>query len=342
MDHREYREGPDEEQVRRRRGRAGARWLGPLLLGALILSLPGAARAAPLTTIYVNGTKIAARPLVRDGVAYLPITSMAQALEVAITWDSRLNIVKVEDEVVAATPFPVEGRIYLPVESFVAALGGKATWDGRRHAILIDTKGGSGQPGASLASRTTVPLVPPRSSSTPPAHPAVSPSPTPVPEAPDLAGIRSRVYQPPPAASTATSAIPGYRTPPVDPIRGGADLYVPRIAQNAVFQVTVTNVETVSVIKDFYKPRTGYKFVIVYLSQQNISNEVQIYTGKFTLVDDRSRSYDAIEGLSNFWLVILRPYGINFGYLVYEIPADRVPRHVVLHTLNQSPLTIDL
>lgn len=119
-------------------------------------------------------------------------------------------------------------------------------------------------------------------------------------------------------------------------------VYIPKHAQNSVFQVTVTNLETISVLKDFYKPREGYKYVIAYLSQQNVSQQVQVYTGRFSLLDQKSASYDYIEGLSNFWLVILRPYGVNFGYLVFEIPADSKPVSLVLHSLNQAPLAVNL
>ncbi|MBQ7503117.1 DUF4352 domain-containing protein [bacterium] len=119
-------------------------------------------------------------------------------------------------------------------------------------------------------------------------------------------------------------------------------VYIPKHAQNSVFQVTVTNLETISVLKDFYRPREGYKYVIAYLSQQNVSQQVQVYTGRFSLLDQKSASYDYIEGLSNFWLVILRPYGVNFGYLVFEIPADSKPVSLVLHSLNQAPLAVNL
>jgi hypothetical protein len=129
---------------------------------------------------------------------------------------------------------------------------------------------------------------------------------------------------------------------PANAQRPGDGIYVPRSAQNSVFQVTVTNLENVTVIKDFYRPRTGYKFVVVYLSQQNISEQVQIYTGRFSLLDQKNASYDYIEGLSNFWLVILRPFGINFGYLVFEVPTDAKPISLVLHALNQAPLTLNL
>lgn len=125
-------------------------------------------------------------------------------------------------------------------------------------------------------------------------------------------------------------------------INGTGKVYVPQHAQNSTFRVTVTNLETISMFKDFYKPKDGNKYVVVYLSQQNVSQQVQIYTGRFSLLDQKSVAYDYIEGLSNFWLVILRPYGVNFGYLVFEVPADSKPVSLVLHSLNQAPLAVSL
>jgi len=134
-------------------------------------------------------------------------------------------------------------------------------------------------------------------------------------------------------------------TPPVAPATPGAgvkDAFIPRSETNAVFQVSVSNLEEVISIKDYYKPKPGYKFVIVYLQQQNISNEVQIYIGKFSLVDQRNRSYENLDKLSNFWLVVLRPGGIIMGYLVYEIPEESKPMNLVLHGMNMPPLSVGL
>lgn len=121
-----------------------------------------------------------------------------------------------------------------------------------------------------------------------------------------------------------------------------ASPFIPKSETNQTFRVTVTNLEFVDSIKDYYKPKPGYRFVVVYLSQQNISEEVQIYTGRFSLLDQDNHSYDYVEGLSNFWLVILKPGGINFGYLVFEVPGDAKPMKVVLHGLNQAPLSVAL
>lgn len=131
-------------------------------------------------------------------------------------------------------------------------------------------------------------------------------------------------------------------TPPsASPQSGAGTVYLPRSTQNNIFAVTVTNVETVASIKD-YRPRPEYRFIIVYLSQQNVSNEVQLHTGSFSLLDQNNRSFDYIEGLSNFRLVILRPYEINLGYLVFELPVDAHPTRLALHALNQAPLTLNL
>lgn len=124
------------------------------------------------------------------------------------------------------------------------------------------------------------------------------------------------------------------------PGEGVAEAFIPKSEVNAIFQVTVSNLEEVSSIKDYYKPKPGYKFVLVYLQQQNVSNEVQIYTGKFSLVDQKNSSFEALDKLSNFWLVVLRPGGIIMGYLVYEIPEDSKPMAVVLNGLNMAPLSV--
>jgi|GEM_PF-815277 len=143
---------------------------------------------------------------------------------------------------------------------------------------------------------------------------------------------QATIYNPPGAAPLTPSNTPAFST----------DIFRPVTANNAVFSVTVTNIETMNTIKDYYKPRPGYKFITLYLSQQNVSNEVQIYTGRFSMLDQSNTSYDYAEQLSNFWLIILKPGGINFGYLVFEVPQDARPARLLLHALNQAPLSLNL
>ncbi len=121
-----------------------------------------------------------------------------------------------------------------------------------------------------------------------------------------------------------------------------AGTFSPKRSNNDIFSVTVTNMEEVNTLKNYYKPRSGGKYIVVYLTQQNISNQTQIYTGKFSLIDESNKVYEYMEGLSNFWLVILKPGGVNFGYLVFEIPEGTTPVRLVLHALNQQPLAVKL
>lgn len=398
--------------------------------------------SAPLTNVFVNGVRVDAYPVIHDGIAYLPIQVMAQAMEAEIIWDAKLGTVKVNGVNSPASVYNQNGKVLLPIESFITGLGGNVIYDGRNNMIRVETPEFiANGPSHSKSSPAGSKVSTAEKSSASPAVPASAPSSSlsSVP-AGTTAALSARSSSPspafgspvrtenPPAASAntgygvynKTSAPPAYGTPGsgsqtaygapaygvppgvsvngsavmpsqssatvkpsfrppypnaqvpanqnaytpgamssnsatlggiapnvgINPIpslsQAGTSPYIPRTAQNSVFKVTVSNLEIVPVIKDFYKPRSGSKFVVASLSQQNISNQVQIYTGKFSLVDQNQNSYDHLEGLSNFWLVILRPYGVNFGYLVFEIPQNSKPICLVLHALNQAPLTINL
>lgn len=118
--------------------------------------------------------------------------------------------------------------------------------------------------------------------------------------------------------------------------------FAPKTAADAYFSVTVTDMETRDLIRDYYKPRGGDKFVVLHVSEQNISNQIQMYTGQFTLKDSNGNSYNYLDGLSTFFLQILRPGGINFGSLVFEIPDSESPAELILHTYGNLPLTVSL
>jgi hypothetical protein len=142
--------------------------------------------------------------------------------------------------------------------------------------------------------------------------------------------------------SIAVKTTPVTATPTQTAVPTIPEPFIPINATNDVFKVQVTNIETVNSMKGHYTPKAGNKFVVVYLSQSNISDEVQIYTGKFALVDSGGQAYEHIEALSNFWLLVLRPGGNNFGYLVFEIPVTATPMQVVLSTTTRPPLSINL
>jgi len=126
------------------------------------------------------------------------------------------------------------------------------------------------------------------------------------------------------------------------PMFPSTSTFIAKKSENKVFAVTITNMEELNTIKSHYKPNAGSKYVIVYLSQQNISTQTQIYSGKFSLVDGDNKIYEYLEGLSNFWLVILKPGAVNFGYLVFEVPQGSTATRLVLHALNQEPFSVKL
>jgi hypothetical protein len=346
-------------RVRGRIGLAG--------LSLTVLLLFGLALAQEEMALYANGVRIPAPCLVRDGVAYVPAQALAGALGISVQWNSNLNQVKINGVTIEATPVMQDGRVYVPVEALARASDTTVEWDGANRRILLNTKGGPPPPPAPTALKTPLPAFTP----TPDPYGPSAPSPQPV----TARGTNPNVVSDPswvsPGAvpSIAQNLPPNMRAPILDmtlpspttaPMTGEyisqsgnpglaptqpraiGDVFVPRSSQNSIFMVTVTNLQSVNSLKEFYKPRGGHKFVIVYLSQQNISNEVQIYTGKFNLVDQSGNAFNGLDNLSNFWLVVLRPHGINFGYLVFEVPQESVPAQIVLTTANQPPLSLPL
>lgn len=333
----------------------------------LFLLCPGIAAEQEMA-LYANGVRIQAPCFVRDGVAYVPAQALAGALGISVQWISDQNLVKINGVPVDGTPLVQDGRVFLPVETLARAADTTVEWDGANRRILLSTK--------NARPVSVTPPARPQPAYTPPPPDPYGPN------APNQAPVTARGTNPnvvsdpswvAPGAlpSVAQNLPPNMRAPIMDmtlpspttaPMNGGGEyvsnnagppltptqargsgeIFVPRSAQNSIFQVTVTNLQSVGMIKEFYKPRSGHKFVIVYLSQQNISNEVQIYTGKFNLQDAGGSSYNPLDNLSNFWLVVLRPQGINFGYLVFEVPVETSAASLTLNTVNQPPLTLQL
>ncbi|MFN3995973.1 MAG: DUF4352 domain-containing protein, partial [bacterium] len=131
----------------------------------------------------------------------------------------------------------------------------------------------------------------------------------------------------------------------VDSSKRGQSLqivFIPRSAFNEEYKVTVSDLKESKVYKGIYNSQAGYKFVIISVSQQNLSNKVQLYTGKFVLFDNRNVRYEYVEGLSSYVLQILMPMGINFGTLVFEIPETSIPSKLILETYGSTPIVINL
>lgn len=269
--------------------------------------------AIDATSVYVNGIKADVVPHTEAGIIYLPVQSLATMLGISIQYNPKLNTIKINEKMVAVTPLKKDSKLYLPVESIVQAAGGVVEWDGLNKSLKITTNK-KNQNTASGAEPSEV----------------ITPKPVKTTDTNSTPASAGNIPQ-----ELITAYTPGEAGKSNEP-------FCPRSASNGIFLVTVTNIEDVNVIKNYYKPKAGHKFIIIYLSQQNISGDLQTYTGKFYLMDSRKRTYSFIEGLSNYWLIILRPGGSNFGYLVFEISEDAGPAQLILQTVNQSPLSLNL
>ncbi len=305
----------------------------------------------------INNKVVSSSPLIVDGKLYLPVESIASESGATVVWDGKSNAVRISKSgslaVGISSSKPEVSNVSKvsskPHTNYYAKPTKQKTKPAYIPSISTPAVGIHYQNASSYKSK------PKYSSSTSSGSGIYVPKPPPVyggqptkSAYPDSGINRDAPLQPkdaPPRMPSNLSLPPMYTQNAVsspDETFASSSPFIPKSEANDIFRVTVTNVEFVNAIKDYYKPKPGYRFVVVYLSQQNISDEVQIYTGRFSLLDQNNNSYDYIEGLSNFWLIILRPGGINFGYLVFEIPSDAKPMYLVLHGLNRSPLSVAL
>ena len=117
------------------------RWSGFFL--ALLLILAPFSAQASLTRVFVNGMRVDAYPITRQGTIYLPIQLMAQTLKAEIVWDSRLHTVSVDGQIISTPIIEDDGRVYVPAEALVKVMGGSITFDGANDRLLINSKSSS-------------------------------------------------------------------------------------------------------------------------------------------------------------------------------------------------------
>ncbi|MHB2019478.1 MAG: stalk domain-containing protein [Candidatus Xenobia bacterium] len=332
--------------------------------------------------VTLDGQQVQGTPQVRSGEVYLPADAIAAAIGAGMQWDAQARTLvlttphyahahgmpKPVPPQVAAAPAPPRTSplpeappppaIPEPPAVLPEAASAPPTappiptpnpnapvqpYPGGPYAPSTAPLPTGAYPGTIPDSTIPFPGTPPITGPRPPAGGGSMPYAAPPPPLPGTSGL-------PPAATSSTPVGRPPTAPSVveqyheqHPDAGGLpEAYQPRTAANGVFSVTVTNVQSESTHRSHYSPRPGYKFVVVYLSQQNVSAEAQIYTGTFTLVDQRGASFDPAEGLSNFFLAVLRPYGVNFGYLTFEIPEESQPTRLVLTVPTGTGLSVEL
>jgi hypothetical protein len=303
-------------------------WVKRSFLAACLLCLNLAwAEQGPLT-IYCNSVPVKVAPIQRNGVDFYPIAPVVEAFGADMYWNPTVRALRIDRKNIEIEPVFIGDQIFLPLETVAEALGASATWNpGRSEVVLNRTKRHGATNNAPMTSfqgghlpedyttggRTPSQLQPPP---TTPVRPA--------PGSPDpLAGQR------------VAAALERDKS-------GAGDIYTPRVARNAAFQVTVTNLELVDQIRGVHQPRNGHRFVVVYVSQKNVTMNPVLNPGVFYIQDQVGNDYEPLTDFSNFMGVALKPYGINFGYFVYELPTQSVPIRLVLVSTSQSPVQVNL
>ncbi len=277
-----------------------------LALFLMVLSPPSAGAQVRTVDIVVGDRVISDRGLVSKGVVYVPVRPVAAALGVPCKWVPARKRLVINGRTVTGKAIRYNNMIYVAYTAVAGCSGMPVIFDGASGRVVFnpptDADGVVSYVGMGAAPKVS------RPSGTVPVKGSVAPS--------------KRVQ--PPAA--------GFINEP----------FIPVVGENDVFKVAVTNLENTDKVKAQSVSKPGNKFVVVHLSQQNVSNEVQIYTGKFALMDNTKRIYEYSEGLSNFWLVVLRPGGSNFGYIVFEVPQSAEPSKIILSTTSRPPLVLGL
>lgn len=301
-------------------------WISALCL-VLGFSWATAFADAPLT-VYCNSVPVKISSITRNGQSYYPVEPVVSAFGADMYWNPTVRSLRVDRKNIEIEPVFIGEEIYLPLETIAEALGASATWNpGQGEVVLNRTK--------RLNSPNNIPMVSFQGSHLPDDSTGggylknnLQPAPTvptrPAPGAPD-----------PVAGQRVTAALNREK-------EGAGDIYTPRIARNAAFQVTVSNLEVVETIRGHHQPRNGHRFVVIYVSQKNVTMQPVLNPGTFFVQDQQGNDFEPMMEFSNFMGVILKPYGINFGYFVYELPTQSVPVRLVLVTTNQSPVQVNL
>ena len=309
------------------------------------LTMFSISKAEAAEKLFVNKYDTGSKIIISNGTSYIPLEVIAEKIGTYVAWFPSSRIV-VFNGVQISQYLRKNGIIYASSKEVANTCGGTIKYDKYTRDLHFSTSNnisynniGSGNVGTSTtySSSNELSTVYPSSSAKAKPNDTIRPVGAKGTLAEGLKLPSSASYSGIPAPESKLSSyltnVPAMQT---------KGYFAQKNGKNSVFSVTVTDMEEISVIKNRYNASAGNKYFVIYVSQQNISPDVQIYTGKFTLSDENSHIYDYMEGLSNYWLSILKPGGVNYGYLVFEVPQSSRASKLILNALNQPPLAIDL
>ena len=314
-----------------------------VLIFGILITLLSFSKIEAAEKLFINRNDTGSKIILSNGTAYIPLEVVAEKLGTYVAWFPSSRIV-IFNGVQISQFVRRNGIIYASAKEVANTFGGAIKYNKQTRDLYLSV---SNMPYNNVANKSnsiqTTSIDDNLSTMYPSSNAKSDPKDTirPVGAKGTLAeGLKlprnvsySGVPSPESKLSTYMTNIPAIQSK-------GA--FAQKSGKNSVFSVTVTDMEEISVIKNRYNASAGNKYFVIYVSQQNISSDVQIYTGKFTLSDENSHIYDYMEGLSNYWLSILKPGGVNYGYLVFEVPKSSRASKLILNALNQPPLAIDL
>ena len=310
------------------------RWLVlALLIGSLTAPLWAAGQSM---TIFFQGKSITVDGIYRGDVVFYPVEQISGFTGVRCVWNESLKQLNINGAKPSIDSIELGGQHFLPLEAFVECSGLVATWDVGRSTLVLHRPGDKMPSSAAGLSTPSNPVE----VNDPTQAPFDSSLQGRLPAGWHMAPLIDRAAPPPgPAGSNhlPVAAVLDRRSNNTT-----NEVYIPRSGRNAAFQVTITDVTRVDNLRGYYQPKGGHRFVLVHLSQKNLTNTAQVDPGKFYLQDGGGNNYEALDELSSVRPVIFRPYGINFGYLVYEVPETVAPVRIVLTTVGASPLSVNL
>lgn len=129
-----------------------------------------------------------------------------------------------------------------------------------------------------------------------------------------------------------------YTAPPPPP--SAPAHFRPQVGRNGIFEVRVKGFKQTTRFEGVVPAPSGKKFVVVMVTEKNVSNVRQDDTGVFALFDSAGNRHADHRELSALEMKALRPGDVNAGHLVFEIPTDAQPAFIELE--GTWPLKIKL
>lgn len=319
--------------------REAGRWLlGLAICCSAIQSGPvRAAESTPKVTVFFENNKSSLEGIYLGQTAFYSMSRLAEVTGVNYHWDSQKHLLSISGRPSGEKPILIGDEPYISLEEFVKVSGLIPTWDLGRGVVMLHRE------------KMTM-LNTPQGFSTPNRPGAV----------PDIEGmpfdtsLQGRLpagwhfknpleNNGPPQANLNVPGQRGMNLNILDRKSSKAgEVYIPKTVANGAFSVTVTDVERCDNLRGYYQPRGGHRFLLIHVSQKNVTDFPQVDPGKFYVQDTSGTSYEPLDEMSTVRPVILRPYGLNFGYLVYEIPDVSMPARLILTCVGQAPLAVSL